>query len=147
MYGINGTGADRAQLAPGCTYNQLLNSGPVANRLNAYFNNACILRTATGAAKCNVIGSDGRATDFGNSGVGIVPGPGQHNFDVSVIKRTPLKSLGENGNIEFRTELFNAFNTPQFAPPNTNVSTSTFGVISATAVNPRIIQFALKLNF
>jgi hypothetical protein len=58
--------------------------------------------------------------------------------------RTPLKLLGENGNIEFRTELFNAFNTPQFAPPNTNVSTPTFGVISATSVNPRIIQFALS---
>ncbi len=146
-YGINGTGGDRAQLAPGCTYNQLLNSGPMANRLNVYFNTDCILRTTTGAATWNVIGSDGRATDFGNSGVGIVAGPGQRNFDVAVIKRTPLTLLGDAGNIEFRTELFNAFNTPQFAPPNTNVSASTFGVISATSVNPRIIQFAVKLNF
>ena len=115
--------------------------------MNAYFDNACILRTAAGAATWNVIGSDGRATDFGNSGVGIVLGPGQRNFDVSMIKRTPLKVLGGDGQIEFRAELFNAFNTPQFAPPNTNVSTPTFGVVSATSVNPRIIQFAVKLSF
>ncbi len=146
-YGINGTGGDRAQLAPSCTYDLLQNSGSVASRLNAYFNNACILRNAGGVATWNVIGSDGRATDFGNSGVGIVLGPGQRNFDLSIIKRTPLKLLGEDGQIELRAEFFNAFNTPQFAPPNTNVSTPTFGVISSTAVNPRIIQFAVKLSF
>ncbi len=94
-----------------------------------------------------MVGDDGRATAFGNSGVGIVFGPDQRNFDLVLIKRTPLSRLREGANIEFRTEFFNAFNTTQFSSPGTNVSAANFGVISSTAVNPRIMQFALKLNF
>ena len=63
------------------------------------------------------------------------------------IKRTPLHLLGEAGNVEFRTEFFNAFNHTQFSNPSANVSSAAFGTITSTAVNPRIIQFALKLNF
>jgi hypothetical protein len=74
-------------------------------------------------------------------------GPGQNNSDIAVIKRTPFKWVGEAGNIEFRTEFFNAFNHTQFGNPGTNASAATFGLISSTSVNPRIIQFALKLNF
>jgi hypothetical protein len=55
--------------------------------------------------------------------------------------------LGEAGSLEFRAEFFNAFNTTQFSSPGTNVSASTFGVVSSTAVSPRIVQMALKLNF
>ncbi len=47
------------------------------------------------------------ATNFGNSGPGIVFGPGQNNSDFAVIKRTPLRLLGESSNVEFRTEFFN----------------------------------------
>ena len=53
----------------------------------------------------------------------------------------------EDYSLRFRAEFFNAFNTPQFGNPGTNVNSSTFGIISSTSVNPRIIQFALKLNF
>ena len=79
--------------------------------------------------------------------MGIAFGPDQNNSDIALIKRTSLGRLRENANIEFRSEFFNAFNTPQFSNPSTNVSSATFGVITSTAVNPRIIQFALKLNF
>ena len=138
---------DRAQLAPGCSNRDLTNPGSVNSKLDNYFNKSCILRNSTGAAAWPVVGGDGRATGFGNSGVGVVSGPDQRNFDIVVIKRTPLTRLRENASFEFRTELFNAFNTTQFASPSTNVSSSTFGVISSTAVNPRIIQFAVKMNF
>jgi hypothetical protein len=138
---------DRAQLAPGCSYESLTTSGSTHSRLNGYFARDCILRNAAGAAIWPVVGSDGRATAFGNSGVGIVYGPDQRNFDLVLIKRTSLNRLRENANLEFRTEFFNAFNTTQFGNPGTNVSAATFGVISTTSVNPRVIQFALKLNF
>jgi hypothetical protein len=144
VYGIT---TDRAQLAAGCTYDQLTTSGSVHGKLSNYFNRNCVLRNAAGAAIWTVVGDDARATAFGNSGVGIVFGPDQRNFDLSLIKRTSLKALGESANLEFRSEFFNAFNTTQFGNPGTNVSAATFGVISGTAVNPRIIQFALKLNF
>ncbi len=144
VYGIT---ADRAQLAPGCTNDTLLTSGSTQSRLANYFNRACILRNAAGTAIWTVVGDDARATGFGNSGVGIVVGPGQNNSDVAIIKRTPLRLLGESGNIEFRTEFFNVFNHTQFSNPSTNVSSAAFGTITSTAVNPRIIQFGLKLNF
>jgi hypothetical protein len=63
------------------------------------------------------------------------------------MKKTSLKSPSEAANLEFRVELFNAFNTPQFAAPDSNFSDPTFGVISSTSVNPRVLQLALKLNF
>ena len=144
---IAGITSDRAQMALGCSYADLNTSGSVDSKLGNYFNRACIYRNAAGTAIWPAIGSDGAATAFGNSGVGIVFGPDQRNFDLSAIKRTRIHPLGEGGNLEFRAEFFNAFNTTQFSSPGSNVSASTFGVISSTAVSPRIVQLALKLNF
>jgi hypothetical protein len=144
---IAGITSDRAYMAPGCTYQDLSTPGSVHSKLNNYFARNCIYRSAAGAAIWPAIGSDGVATAFGNSGVGIVSGPDQRNFDLSAIKRTRVPGLGEAGNLEFRAEFFNAFNTTQFSSPGTNVSASTFGVISSTSVSPRIVQLALKLNF
>jgi hypothetical protein len=138
VFGINSTGGDRAQLAPGCTYPQIETAGSVTSRILGYFNSGCF-------AKPLVIGSDNVGTTFGNSGVGIVRGPAQNNFDISLAKRFPV--LSDKVALQFRAEFFNAFNTPQFATPDTNFSNATFGQISATAVNPRLIQLALKLTF
>jgi hypothetical protein len=73
---------------------------------------------------------------------------GVNNWDFSLFKRTrfgPDEKIG----LEFRTEFFNLFNRTQFAPPNTSVGSSTFGVVSSTAAgtNPRLVQFGLKLIF
>src|SRR6266851_4394537 len=71
--------------------------------------------------------------------------PGQQDFDVAVMKTTPLT---ERVKLIFRWEIFNTLNTPNFANPSNNVSArSTFGTISALTVNPRIMQYALKLQF
>ena len=143
-----GITADRAQLAPSCTAAQLVTSGSTQSRLGGYFNRLCFNGlTATGGAPAWLAIEPGGGTNFGNSGVGIAFGPGQNNSDFAVIKRTPLHLLGESSNVEFRTEFFNVFNHPQFSNPSTNVSSATFGRIVSTSVNPRIIQFALKLNF
>jgi hypothetical protein len=137
---------DRAELAAGCSNGNLVTSGSVTSKLNNYFNADCIAHNAAGPT-WPIVGSDGIATAFGNSGVGIVYGPGQNNTDLAVVKRTAVGWLNEGSNVEFRTEFFNAFNHPQFQPPDTDVSSPTFGIISATAVNPRVLQFALKFNF
>ena len=145
---------DRVQIAPGCTHADLVTSGSTISRLggssggSGYFNRVCVNGLlAVGGAPVWPLIEPGGGRDFGNSGVGIVVGPGQNNSDIAIIKRTPVGFLGESGNVEFRTEFFNAFNHPQFGNPNTNASGATFGVISTTSVNPRIIQFGLKLNF
>ncbi len=148
-FGIQNPGADRPELASGCTPGQLATPGAVTKKLNDFLNIKCV----TGPP---AITADG-GTDFGNIGVGVVRGPDQRNFDLAVVKRTPLRASSERVNLEIRGEFFNAFNTPQFVDP-TNLNAGTvagpvfvpspsFGVITATSVNPRVIQLALKLNF
>ncbi|MGH9846396.1 MAG: TonB-dependent receptor domain-containing protein [Blastocatellia bacterium] len=132
---VFGITADRAQLAPGCTYADLPTPGSVSQRVDQYFNTACV-------RPGRPIGDDRRGTTFGNSGVGIIEGPGQNNFDIALFKRTPVGWLTEGSNIEFRAEFFNVFNHPQFANPNL-----LGGNIVSTSVSPRVVQFALKFNF
>ena len=74
-------------------------------------------------------------------------GPDQRNFDLAIIKKTAVGWPVETANFEFRAEMFNTFNTPQFSNPDNNFSSPTFGQISSTSVNSRIIQLALKFNF
>jgi hypothetical protein len=94
-------------------------------------------------------------TDFGNSGVGIVRGPGQHNIDMAVERIFPVT---ESSSFRFRAEFFNLTNTPQFANPNNSLDIAegpngpvnlnpSFGAITSTAANPRIVQFAMKFLF
>jgi len=82
---------------------------------------------------------------FGSLGRNVLRGPGQRNVDVALIKRT---RLGQKANVVFRWKIFNAFNWANFANPASDVSSpSTFGKITAMSVNPRIMQFGLKLEF
>ena len=133
--GITG---DRVQLTGTCLNSHIENPGSTQSKLNNYFNSNCISPTWP------VIGSDGIATDFGNSGTGIVTGPGQHNFDIMLSKEVPVRT---SRSLVFRAEFFNAFNTPQFANPGTSFGSAGFGVISALSTNPRIIQLGVKLSF
>ncbi len=69
------------------------------------------------------------------------------NLDLGIQKNF---SVTERSTLQFRTEFFNLTNTPNFALPANDFAggfNPTFGVISATSSNPRIIQFALKFNF
>jgi hypothetical protein len=148
-FGMNGPLSDVPQLASTCKPGQVATPGPVTGKLNNYFNLSCLTAPP-------VITTDG-GTGFGNLGVGAVHGPDQRNFDIAIIKSTPLRSSNDRLRLDFRAEFFNAFNTPQFdnpsdlnagtVVPGAFVPNPTFGQITKTAVNPRIIQLALKLNF
>jgi hypothetical protein len=135
---VFGISEDRVQMSAGCTYSQLVTPGSIQHKLTNYFNQSCISPTWP------IIGSDGIGTGFGNSGVGIVTGPDQNNFDISLQKVLPM---GEGRSFMFRAEFFNAFNHPQFANPDVNTSDSTFGEITSTSINPRVIQLAVKFMF
>ena len=74
-------------------------------------------------------------------------GPGQWNVDFSLGKATVVGGLREAATLLFRAEFYNALNHPQFANPGTTLGTATFGVITATSVAPRLIQFGLKYVF
>jgi len=82
-------------------------------------------------------------------------GPEFVNFDASLFKDF---ELSETTKIQFRTEVFNLFNHPHFALPETNLLSPTFGSFSRTpdvasgsprigTGSQRVIQFALKVVF
>jgi outer membrane receptor protein involved in Fe transport len=82
---------------------------------------------------------------LGTCGRNTLRGPNLTNFDMAVARTFPLFSEGRN--LEFRWEVFNMFNTPQFGLPERNLSSTSAGRISSLAGDPRVMQFALKLNF
>jgi len=56
--------------------------------------------------------------------------------------------LFERSQLEIRGEAFNALNHPNYANPNTAISSSsTFGRITATANDARLLQIAAKITF
>ena len=87
---------------------------------------------------------------FGNLGRNSVVGPSFINTDFSVLKHT---KISERFTTEFRAEVFDIFNHPNFGNPNLNFGTGTFGLISSTRFptgdfgSARQIQLALKLDF
>jgi len=82
---------------------------------------------------------------YGNAGRNILRGPGVKTWDLSVIKDTKLT---ERLRLQWRTDMFNAANTPQFNSPGNTIGTPQAGRISSTrfATN-RQIQFVMKLFF
>ena len=87
----------------------------------------------------------GAGTGFGNSQIGSIIGPGQFNWDLSLIKNTKVT---EWGTLQFRAEFYNIWNHPQFNPPaGTDINAANFGIINSSSVTPRIVQFALKFLF
>lgn len=137
VFGITG---DRAQLTGNCTRDELVRAGSITSKLNNYFNTSCFTTPP-------VIGADGNGTGFGNSATGIVDGPGQANLDFALSKSVRLNWPSDGSRFQFRVEFYNALNHPQFANPDTNLSSSTFGLISSTSVSPRIGQLAVKFSF
>jgi carboxypeptidase family protein len=118
-----------------------------ANTITTCPNGGWFNRAAFTAPPASPAASDG-STGLGNSGFGYILGPGQFNFDTVLVKNTVVGGIREGATLEFRTELFNTFNHPQFnAPSGLDASKVTFGQINSESVNPRLIQFALKYVF
>ena len=82
------------------------------------------------------------AFTFGNAPrtITAVRAPRYINFDLGIQK---YWNFSEARRLQFRLEMFNAFNHPNFFAPDTNLSDSTFGKISQ-AYPSRDIQAALK---
>ena len=139
-HNLFGISTDRAQLSGICSKDQLLTRGAVQAKLSSYFNVPCF----TGAP---IIGADGIGTAFGNSATGIVDGPGQANIDLAFSKTMVFHWHHEVSRLQFRAEFYNALNHPQFAAPDSNFTSPSFGVIAGTAVSARVGQLAVRLAF
>lgn len=81
---------------------------------------------------------------FGNSNRNTIIGPGIINIDASLNKNF---AITEAQRLEFRFEVFNAPNHPNWGQPGTTLRTPTYGVIGSTRTDPRDIQLALKYVF
>jgi hypothetical protein len=96
----------------------------------------------------------------GNTGRNSIPGPGLMNLDISLFKNNYIRRISESFNVQFRAEIFNILNHPNFAlpvmPDNTDIFDSTgaqlnppdkgaAGVLVSTTTKSREIQFALKV--
>jgi hypothetical protein len=82
--------------------------------------------------------------ELGNANRAPLYGPRFVNTDFSAIKNFVLT---ERVRLEFRAEIFNLFNHTQLGQPAADLNSSGFGAITSTVNNPRLVQFALKLNF
>ncbi|HEY0876750.1 MAG TPA: TonB-dependent receptor [Vicinamibacterales bacterium] len=85
------------------------------------------------------------AQGFGDCGLRsvVVTGPKLVRFDMSVVKRVPIKG---RVNAEFRAELLNAFNTPWFSPvTGTGNNPDNFRVTGASG--GREVQLVWRINW
>jgi hypothetical protein len=84
------------------------------------------------------------AYTYGNESRDDLVGPGYTDVDISAYKNFPFL---ESRSLQFRAEFFNLFNHTNYALPNTNVETGTFGLITSAFGQGREIQFAAKVIF
>lgn len=88
------------------------------------------------------------ANQFGTSAFVLPNARAFPNFNenIGIMKRTYIK---ETMNLEFRFEMYNAFNRVMFGGPSTDLgNTANFGKVNSQAgIGPRNTQFALKFNY
>ncbi|HZT33773.1 MAG TPA: carboxypeptidase regulatory-like domain-containing protein [Bryobacteraceae bacterium] len=102
-------------------------------QIASYFNTSAVAQAAPGT--------------FGTLGRNILIGPGYANVDFALFRIFPLHKLGEAGRATLRGEAFNLFNRPELANPGNKIGNKTFGVITATSADPRILQLSAKIEF
>ena len=114
----------------------------------------CAAGTGTDPTTCTLINAGFNTDAFtedtvqpgtiGNAPRTVCCGPGINNWEFGFVKSTPI---GERYRVDFRAELFNAFNHAQFFQPDGNTTDGTdFGRVKR-ARDPRLVQFALKFYF
>lgn len=80
---------------------------------------------------------------FGSAAPGSITGPGYIGFDMALYKDF---DIAEGKTIQFRSEFFNTFNHTNFSGVSTAFGSGNYGQVTS-ARNPRILEFALRLQF
>ena len=124
-------GSSRPNYTPGCSKRV---SGSAYSRLTKWFNTSCFTQPA--------------AFTFGDEPRNDpqLRAAGQANWDAALFKNFPIDSAGKR-NVQFRLETFNLFNRVQFGYPGDVRGLPSYGVVSSQANQPRILQFALRVNY
>jgi hypothetical protein len=118
-----------------------VNNLTTAQALNTAFSNK-----AVADSNGNTVLVNAQPGQVGSLGLTTIKGPGIFNLDMNMIKRFPIH---ENVNFEFRLDLINVLNHPNFASPVTNIdSTGAAGfgrITSASGVRQFILN--TRVNF
>jgi len=107
-------------------------SGPIADRLDRYFNISCFADPAPYS-----LGTAPRTDPR-------LRAPGVRNLDFSAFKDF---NITERWRVQFRGEFFNFTNTPRFGSPGFTLNSPDFGIVTGQANAPRQIQLGLKIMF
>ena len=136
---FSGGGANRPDLAPGCSTNPKL----VNFTVQRYFDTSCFTLPAVGL--------------LGNLGRNTLIGPGFTNLDASLARTTRVPGVSEQFAVQFRAEFFNVLNHANFAAPSTGLfvpglngaglPNPVAGRITSTTNQGRQIQFGVKVLF
>src|SRR5205823_6443625 len=127
---LSGVTTQRAQQVSGNPYG--------TNRLTNFLNPAAFALPGLGS--------------FGNMGTNTIQGPHTWQFDMAMVR---VFKMRETQSVEARIEAYNVTNsfrpgvgpfTSSIGAPVTNLSSGNFGQINQ-ALDPRLLQFALKYEF
>jgi len=124
---------DTANTSAGGTYRPNLVGAPSANCGDGHLT-GCIAGAAFAMPAQYTYGAAGR---------NLLHGPHLFDSDISVFKNFPD---GEKLRFQFRAEVFNLSNSPEFGNPSAVFGTASFGNITGTSVDNRYFQFGAKLD-
>jgi hypothetical protein len=148
-----------ASLAPGETLADGLSSGGIGSRIDGYLNPAAFTPAPLlYPTECNpnqpnpavLPNANFCTTGFGSLGRNTFRGPGQQNWDFSLIKNFKIT---ERQTLRFTTDFFNIWNHANFGNPavtdveSISLPNSPFGKITSDLGTPRLIQFSLRYMF
>ncbi|MBZ5554163.1 MAG: TonB-dependent receptor [Acidobacteriia bacterium] len=124
----SGTGANQSERSD---YNGLpISLPPDQQTIDHFFNTVAFLDPPPGS--------------FGDAGRNIIPGPGLVNLNMALNKI--IRTRWEGKRIEFRTQIQNVFNHPNFTGLNTVVDSTNFGRLTSTR-GMRTVEFNLRFRF
>jgi len=122
-------GGDRADIVSGQAFD--VRQGGQANWLAHYFNPDAFIQNPVGT--------------FGDSGKNMFQGPPIKTIDAGIAKNW---TMFERYHLQFRWEMFNALNHPNFGNPDSNATDgSSFGKITSLQLPMRVMQAGLKFTF
>jgi hypothetical protein len=134
--GGTGAGANRPNFVAGCSPSV---SGKPSQRINGWFNKSCFVAPSAS----NPISQ----WSFGNE-PRVDPNLRSQGLDTSDFSAMKAIPFHDRYRVELRAEFFNVFNWTQFQPPSTSADAgSTFGTISGTYNQPRLVQFSGRFTF
>ena len=88
---------------------------------------------------------------LGDPSKNLVRGPGIENFNISLVKGIPI---WERVHLQFRVEMYNAFNHTQFSTEGLSATFNAAGANTnallgqyTAARDPRIMQWAVRMQF